>query len=120
MKREDDEKITHVTIDQPIPAVSVPSTTPEELHRTRKYVQPQWVVDSINAQRTLTEGPYTQGQTLPPHLGPFGEEVHAYAPETGDLYTTDLTGASLLDREEEELEADSDVSARKTQRRHNK
>jgi pescadillo len=108
---EDDEKITHVIIDRPIPAVSVPSTTPEELRRTRKYVQPQWVVDSINAQRTLAEGPYAQGQTLPPHLSPFGEEVHAYVPETGDLDATDLTQGGELDGEEEELEADSDVSA---------
>lgn len=66
--QEDDESITHVIIDRPLPSLT-------QLQRgNRKFVQPQWVADSINAQRALPEGPYAQGAALPPHLSPFGEE----------------------------------------------
>jgi len=77
---EDDEAITHVIIDRPI--VNVPNETDEQrtLRRRRKYVQPQWVVDCINAGRVLLEEPYLQGKTLPPHLSPFGERQGAYEP----------------------------------------
>jgi len=75
--KEDDESITHVIIDRP---VGSRSNIPEELRRRRKYVQPQWVIDSINAQRLLVEGPYEQGQALPPHISPFGEGEGAYDP----------------------------------------
>lgn len=66
---DDDETITHIIIDRPV------STMSTRLQRSnRKLVQPQWVVDSINASRALPEGAYAQGATLPPHLSPFGEE----------------------------------------------
>ncbi|KAJ4486332.1 Pescadillo N-terminus-domain-containing protein [Lentinula aciculospora] len=77
---EFDESITHVIIDRPI--VEQPSETDEqrEMRLKRKYVQPQWVVDSINAGKILLEAPYAQGRTLPPHLSPFGEYEGAYDP----------------------------------------
>ena len=105
---ETDERITHVIIDRPIPAVPAPFTVSEELRRRRKYVQPQWVVDSINAQNVLAEGPYTQGQTLPPHLSPFGDEAHAYVPETVDPDPTDLQNDVRGEEEEEEEEEEED------------
>ena len=95
--QEDDESITHVIIDRP---VGSRSSIPEELRRRRKYVQPQWVVDSINAQKLLVEGPYEQGQTLPPHLSPFGEGEGAYDPG--------LTIGHAIDEIKEGLSADED------------
>ncbi|KAF7306674.1 Sec7 domain protein [Mycena indigotica] len=100
---EMDESITHVIIDRPL----VPSEdeTPEERSRRsrRKYVQPQWVVDCINAGKILLEEPYGQGKTLPAHLSPFGEHEGAYDP------TSELAGDGVEESEsedEEEIEVD--------------
>jgi pescadillo len=59
---ETDEAITHVIIDRPV--IERPNETEEERERRRrrKYVQPQWVVDCINAGKILLEEPYTQGR----------------------------------------------------------
>jgi pescadillo len=75
---ESSEAITHVVIDRP--AVSglsstvdgTPTTNAED--RRRKYIQPQWVVDCVNAGRILSEEKYERGKVLPPHLSPFGED----------------------------------------------
>lgn len=77
---EADESITHVIIDRPI--VGSPNEMAEDRTRLlrRKLVQPQWVIDCINAGRILLEDPYAQGKTLPPHLSPFGEKEGAYDP----------------------------------------
>ncbi|KAL0950979.1 hypothetical protein HGRIS_007726 [Hohenbuehelia grisea] len=80
---ETDDSITHVIIDRPV--VERTNESPEERERRlrRKYVQPQWVVDCINAGKILLEGTYEQGKTLPPHLSPFGEYEGAYDPLAG-------------------------------------
>ncbi|KAJ7785993.1 Pescadillo N-terminus-domain-containing protein [Mycena metata] len=93
---ESDESITHVIIDRPL--VERTDETPEERERRsrRKYVQPQWVVDCINAGKILLEEPYAQGHTLPPHLSPFGEYEGAYDPTVG------LTGQTAEESESED------------------
>lgn len=97
---ESDDSITHVIIDRP--TVERPNETPEERERRlrRKYIQPQWVVDCINAGKILLEDSYIQGGTLPPHLSPFGEYEGAYDPSAG------LTGSLA---EQEELESEEDI-----------
>lgn len=103
---ESDDSITHVIIDRPL--VERIGETAEERERRlrRKYVQPQWVVDCINAGKILLEEPYAQGQTLPPHLSPFGEYQGAYNPANG------LTGEGAGEAEEAEGEAeDSEIEA---------
>jgi pescadillo protein len=75
--KENDEGVTHVIVDRPLPA------SLEGRDRRRKYVQPQWIVDCINAGKLLLEEPYGQGKTLPPHLSPFGDEEGAYDPLAG-------------------------------------
>lgn len=78
---EDDEAITHVIIDRP--AARGDTAQERERRRQRKYVQPQWVVDCINAGKILLEDLYAQGKALPPHLSPFGERDGAYDPTIG-------------------------------------
>ncbi|EPQ60868.1 hypothetical protein GLOTRDRAFT_53415 [Gloeophyllum trabeum ATCC 11539] len=79
---EDDESITHVIIDRPV--VDRPEETPEQRERRmrRKYIQPQWIADCINAGKILLEEPYGQGKPLPPHLSPFADHADAYNPTT--------------------------------------
>ncbi|TFY81544.1 hypothetical protein EWM64_g2467 [Hericium alpestre] len=104
---EDDESITHVIIDRPV--VERANETPEQRERRlrRKFVQPQWVVDCINAGKILLEETYAQGQTLPPHLSPFGERTGAYDPMTGLTEDAEMAEAS----DESEIEEDEEAAA---------
>ena len=75
-----DPTITHVIIDRPSTEINE-TPSQRDLRRRRKYVQPQWIIDCINASKILLEEPYAQGKALPPHLSPFGEYEGAYVPE---------------------------------------
>lgn len=80
---EDDDSITHVIIDRPVLEKADETEDERERRRRRKYVQPQWIVDCINAGKVLLEESYTQGKTLPPHLSPFEDRADAYNPVVG-------------------------------------
>ena len=107
---EDDSSITHVIIDrpiipgQPISIINAPAPEERERRRRRKYVQPQWVMDCINAGRILPEERYARGAELPPHLSPFGEEKGAYEP-TVDYEVPAAAEDADLGREESEEES---------------
>jgi len=77
---ESDPSITHVIIDRPLSSTPDETAEMRELKLRRKWVQPQWVVDCVNAGKILLEEAYEQGKTLPPHLSPFGETEGAYDP----------------------------------------
>lgn len=63
---EKDPRITHMVVDRP----QLPERL-KSLNLKRAYVQPQWIIDSVNAGRLLPTEPYAPGQTLPPHMSPF-------------------------------------------------
>jgi pescadillo len=85
---EMDPRITHQICDR--------GRLPERIVPGRKYVQPQWVFDSINKGKLLDEGSYSPGAELPAHLSPFVEKTEGrYDPE-----------ASLAIGDEEESEED--------------
>ncbi|KAG9127723.1 mRNA-binding ribosome synthesis protein nop7 [Ceratobasidium sp. 392] len=98
---EDDPSITHVIVDRPLgPGQTAPVGR-------RKYVQPQWVIDSLNAGKVLVEDVYAQGKTLPPHLSPFGEGSSTYVPEV-DGEAAAEAGAEESESESEEEDEDED------------
>lgn len=99
---ETDDSITHIIIDRPLVEKTQESVEERERRLRRKHVQPQWVVDCINAGRILLEEPYGQGKILPPHLSPFGEYQGAYDPNVG------LTGEQGLAQGEEESESEEE------------
>lgn len=81
-----DECITHHIIDRPIV---------DDQRIDRKYIQPQWVFDCINARQLLPVNDYVPGAMLPPHLSPFVEE------EEGDYIPPERK--QMLEREKELL-----------------
>ncbi|KAF7965654.1 hypothetical protein HWV62_42392, partial [Athelia sp. TMB] len=105
---EDDDVITHVIIDRPLLEKTNESAQERERRLRRKYVQPQWVADCINAGRILLEEPYLQGKTLPPHLSPFGEYEGAYDP------TAALADGDMVEGEDEEESEVEEVDSPQT------
>lgn len=77
---ESDPRITHHIVDRPLPedpeALSNVLSARAALGK-RAWVQPQWVVDCINAGTLLPTGKYAPGETLPPHLSPFVDNEKA-------------------------------------------
>ncbi|KAH7345310.1 pescadillo-family protein [Rhizoctonia solani] len=102
---ENDPSITHVIVDRPLSGETVPAGR-------RKYIQPQWVVDSINAGRLLVEDTYAQGKILPPHLSPFGEGSSTYVPYASGAEPTEeeLAAESGESEGEEEKEEDENMA----------
>lgn len=102
---ESDESITHVIIDRPLAERLNETQEERERRLKRKYVQPQWVVDCINAGKIILEDKYAQGEALPPHLSPFGDYEGAYDPtsaEPGD-------DTEMIDQEGDEGEEEAEV-----------
>lgn len=75
---EDDEdflarhKVTHQVMDRPVLG---------KLLTNREYVQPQWIVDSLNNLYLLPAASYKPGVPPPPHLSPFVDNTkEGYVP----------------------------------------
>lgn len=90
---ETDARITHQICDR--------GRLPERIVPGRKYVQPQWIVDSINKGKLLDEEAYAPGAELPAHLSPFTEKTEGrYDPEAP---------VEIGDEEEDEVEEVDEV-----------
>lgn len=68
---ERDAIITHHITDRP---------TIANFYADRKYIQPQWIFDCLNAGQVLPVENYAPGASLPPHLSPFSEETEIVLP----------------------------------------
>ncbi|KAF8912824.1 Pescadillo N-terminus-domain-containing protein [Gymnopilus junonius] len=103
---EMDPNITHIIIDRPL-IEREETREQKELRLRRKYVQPQWIVDCINAGKILLEEPYGQGKILPPHLSPFGEYEGAYIPTTAESAPVEEEeeGSEIMEEDTEDREA---------------
>jgi pescadillo protein len=108
---ESDPTITHVIIDRPI-TESNETPSQRDLRRRRKHVQPQWIIDCINASKILLEEPYAQGKALPPHLSPFGEYEGAYVPEDMAANGESIVGEGADEEESEMSEEDCGTAKR--------
>lgn len=68
------KKITHICMDRPAGAGAQ--------DKSKEYVQPQYIVDSINNLFLLPTKPYQPGQAAPAHLSPFiDNEEEGYMPD---------------------------------------
>ncbi|KAH3686981.1 hypothetical protein WICPIJ_002038, partial [Wickerhamomyces pijperi] len=65
-------KVTHQISDRP----KIPNRV-----QGRTYVQPQWIFDCVNKGELLNINLYLPGETLPPHLSPWGDGARGYNPE---------------------------------------
>ncbi|KAK6056639.1 BRCA1 protein, partial [Cooperia oncophora] len=61
---ESNSSITHHIVDRPMSKFDV----------NRRYIQPQWVFDCLNARRRLPTEKYMVGVQLPPHFSPFTKD----------------------------------------------
>ncbi|POW12915.1 hypothetical protein PSTT_04167 [Puccinia striiformis] len=111
---ESDPRITHHVIDRP----ELPASTTSLPQRA--FIQPQWVVDSINKSTLLPAEEYAPGKILPPHLSPFinEEEVRrqgGYLPQASQTSAnqgapTQTTEMDEDDEEEEEEEEEESTT----------
>lgn len=96
--------VTHQIVDRPKVLKKV---------QGRTYIQPQWVFDCVNKSQLLNVSDYAPGETLPPHLSPWGD-AGTYDPEApleeieGDENEEDdiESGENAEDDVEEQLEDD--------------
>jgi len=94
----DDDDVTHLIIDRP--------QAPHKLGRVA--VQPQWAFDSANFKGLLPTNDYVPGAELPPHLSPFVKETEYQPPEQEEMERKIRAGDTLLGRESDEEEVDSE------------
>ena len=95
---ESDARITHQICDR--------GRLPDTIVPGRKYVQPQWVVDSINKGILLDESLYVPGAELPAHLSPFVEKVEGkYDPEA----PVDIDASDSEEEQVDQQEVDEDM-----------
>ena len=94
-KNLDLSTITHQIVDRPKVASKVAGRT---------YIQPQWIFDSLNQGSLLPVNLYAPGETLPPHLSPWGDAA-GYDPESKKTEE----GEQEEGEEEEPEEEDEDV-----------
>ncbi|RLV85815.1 Pescadillo [Meyerozyma sp. JA9] len=95
-KNLDLSTITHQIVDRPKVASKVPGRT---------YIQPQWIFDSLNQGSLLPVNSYAPGETLPPHLSPWGDAA-GYDPESKK--TEEGEQEDEEEEEEEELEEEDE------------
>ncbi|KAG0673804.1 mRNA-binding ribosome synthesis protein nop7 [Pichia californica] len=95
-KSIDLSSVTHQIVDRPKILKKV---------QGRTYIQPQWVFDCVNKSALLNVSDYAPGETLPPHLSPWGD-AGTYDPEAPLEEAEDEEEEDAEEDQEEEIEAD--------------
>jgi pescadillo len=95
-------KITHQVMDRPLVG---------KLDSTKEYVQPQWLIDSLNNLHLLPTQPYRPGVAPPPHLSPFVDNAkEGYVP-TRQNEINQLKGDLVDESESDEEDVKSEEEA---------
>lgn len=92
-------KITHQLVDRPVLKKKLAGRT---------YVQPQWIFDCINQAGLVAANLYLPGETLPPHLSPWGDTA-GYNPVATDD-EEDESDVEESEAEDENIEAAANSS----------
>ncbi|AET39471.1 mRNA-binding ribosome synthesis protein NOP7 Ecym_4422 [Eremothecium cymbalariae DBVPG len=92
-------RVTHQIVDRPVLKNKVANRT---------YIQPQWVFDSINKGEFVPANLYMPGESLPPHLSPWGDAV-GYDPTTEDAVEGEEEEEKTLDEDSEENEVEEEA-----------
>jgi pescadillo protein len=95
--KEDDPRITHHIVDRPQPNSKATSMGRREL------LQPQWVFDCVNHGKLVKTKGYHVGETLPPHLSPFGGTREGYVP-LEEMEVDGEEDTNVVEKAEEEVE----------------
>ncbi|QPG72797.1 hypothetical protein FOA43_000099 [Brettanomyces nanus] len=98
VRKIDLSSVTHQIVDRPKVANKV---------QGRTYIQPQWVFDCLNEESLLNVSDYAPGETLPPHLSPWGDSG-SYNPMEEDKKDAGEAGEDEEIEESEESEAEAD------------
>jgi pescadillo protein len=107
---EDDKlrsKVTHYIMDRPL------SDSFLNANQNKEFVQPQYIVDSINNLYLLPTSQYKPGIPPPAHLSPFiDNEAQGYVPMR-HKEIQHLKGEEVLESDNEEEEVEVKVPAKK-------
>lgn len=90
-------KVTHQIVDRPVLKNKVAGRT---------YIQPQWIFDSLNKGELVPANLYLPGESLPPHLSPWGDAL-GYDPTAQE---EEAEGEDEEEEESEEEEVQDDVA----------
>ena len=105
---ENNQNITHVITDRE--NLNVPNM------KTKEYVQPQWVYDSVNFNKLLNVKEYWHNvKELPPHISPFLDEkdTERYIPQR-EKELREMQQQQTQEIEEEQVQEDKyDIVAEK-------
>eukprot|EP01053_Blabericola_migrator_P002044 Blabericola_migrator_1__2043@NODE_1558_length_4277_cov_131_042993_g1021_i0_p2_GENE_NODE_1558_length_4277_cov_131_042993_g1021_i0NODE_1558_length_4277_cov_131_042993_g1021_i0_p2_ORF_typecomplete_len498_score121_30Pescadillo_N/PF06732_11/5_7e93Pescadillo_N/PF06732_11/1_6e04BRCT_2/PF16589_5/3_6e10Pannexin_like/PF12534_8/0_0048Pannexin_like/PF12534_8/1_2e03rRNA_processing/PF08524_11/1_1e02rRNA_processing/PF08524_11/0_0082Astro_capsid_p/PF12226_8/0_064RXLR/PF16810_5/38RXLR/PF16810_5/45_NODE_1558_leng len=111
--KSEDSSITHHVVDRPVAALS--RLGEAVINSMRSFIQPQWVLDSLNFNKLLPTSPYAPGTVPPAHLSPFvDDKAEGYVPDEKVLIS-EWAGkdTSELQRIEEEAEKDEEEEHRR-------
>jgi pescadillo protein len=104
--------VTHICMDRPL--------LPGSQDKSKEYIQPQYILDSINNLFLLPTRPYLPGTPCPPHLSPFiDNEAEGYIPDRQREINT-LSGvetANILAQADSESEKE-DAKAKESSSEH--
>lgn len=92
------DSVTHIIIDRPAVSQKLPG---------KVYVQPQWVLDSVNEGKLVSTRGYGIGERCPAHLSPWGD-ADGYDPTADADISPEAEEVDIESVDEADADADAD------------